>query len=355
MICKNCKRIIPDGRNFCPYCGSKIELIQESNERKENSDANDSVRKPVVNTYESDTRIERPQTETKKSEVNQIRKKDIRNTAIISVLATLLCCSLFFIVYQIMNKPNSDTVITNTVEEDAAVPDSEKAVSDDATVVPDTEAVVQEQEKNTQAQAEETAAAKETSKTDEAHTNDNKPVSDNTSTSGESHTKNDQAKAGPNIDVSSIEIPRNYFVYDGHSYGIYDANRYDLTSYEEVKRFCRDQSGYLAVINDINENDELFSFVSNNSAVTAFFGYSDEKNESEWKWANGYSSFANWTKNDRENQPDNGSGYGGDEDYAEFNYERDTNSANDGTWNDASFMNNTSFFICEWDCDLGMY
>ena len=45
--------------------------------------------------------------------------------------------------------------------------------------------------------------------------------------------------------------------------------------------------------------------------------------------------------------------YGGDEDYAEFNYERGKKGIpNDGTWNDAPFMDNTTTFICEWDFDV---
>ena len=52
--------------------------------------------------------------------------------------------------------------------------------------------------------------------------------------------------------------------------------------------------------------------------------------------------------------PDNGSGYGGDEDYAEFNYERgkEDQVPCDGTWNDAPFIDNTSVFICEWEYEL---
>ena len=295
MICRNCKKTIPEGRNFCPFCGTKIVYSQNPKVGMNNS----------VNVGNSGR--------------NQKPKIDSKYVAIISVLATLLCCTVLFIIYQNTNKQALANTANNT-QEAAAVPDPEPAV--------------QEQESNNGQKAEETPVTEKKFKTENGNTENNN---------------------ASNIDVNSIETPRNYFVYNGHSYGIYDADDYGIASYEGVKKFCRDQSGYLAVINDIHENDELFDFVSSNSRVTAFFGYSDEKNENDWKWAEGYSSFTNWTYNDREKQPDNGSGYGGDEDYAEFNYERGTNSANDGTWNDAPFMDNTSLFICEWDSDLGLY
>ena len=317
MICRNCNKIIPDGRNFCPHCGSKIAESHDQDGRKNNSVNNENSRE------------------------NHNKKSDNKYVAIISVLTTLLCCALIFIFYQNTHQQVPQNV-TNNVEEDVAA-------------VTDTEVVVQEQESKNEYKAEETPVIPEKSDTDKGGTTDNNPAPNNTAAENESNTNNEDKETGPSIDVNSIEIPRNYFAYNGHSYGIYDAKNYGIASYEDVKEFCRNQGGYLAVINDIYENDELFDFVSNNSRVTAFFGYSDEKNESDWKWSEGYSSFTNWTYNNREKQPDNGSGYGGDEDYAEFNYERGTNSANDGSWNDAPFMENTSLFICEWDSDLGLY
>ena len=51
--------------------------------------------------------------------------------------------------------------------------------------------------------------------------------------------------------------------------------------------------------------------------------------------------------------PDNGREWGGNEDYAEFNYDTIHDwSPRDGTWNDAPFMDNTSTFICEWEYEF---
>ena len=162
-----------------------------------------------------------------------------------------------------------------------------------------------------------------------------------------SDAEREQEPAGPQ------DPPEDYYHYGGHTYGFYYTDDHDLHSYQEVVDFCRKQGGYLAVINDQEENDFLFNLVESNFATTAFFGYTDEGNsEGSWHWTDGDSSYTNWTNNGSQHQPDNGSGYGGDEDYAEFNYERNTNSPNDGTWNDAPFTDNTTRFICEWDSIL---
>lgn len=144
--------------------------------------------------------------------------------------------------------------------------------------------------------------------------------------------------------------PANYYVHNGHTYGFYNAAALGLNTYRKVVDFCQSQGGYLAVINDEEENDFLFDLVSKNFINTAFFGYSDEQREGIWEWAEGDSDFHNWTVYGQ-SQPDDGNGRG--EDYAEFNYERGTSSANDGTWNDAQFRKDTDTFICEWDYDMG--
>ena len=144
--------------------------------------------------------------------------------------------------------------------------------------------------------------------------------------------------------------PANYYFHNGHTYGFYNAAALGLNTYRKVVDFCQSQGGYLAVINDDEENNFLFDLVSDNFINTAFFGYSDEQSEGFWEWANGDSDFHNWTVYGQ-SQPDDGNGRG--EDYAEFNYERGTSSANDGTWNDAQFRKDTDTFICEWDYDMG--
>ena len=148
-------------------------------------------------------------------------------------------------------------------------------------------------------------------------------------------------------------VPDQYYFYGDHTYAFYDASRYGFTTYGQVADFCRTQGGHLAVINDADENTYLFNLLRDVSNITAFFGYSDEDNEGEWQWSDGDSSYTNWTRFGDWDLPDNGKEWGGNEDYAEFNYEKDKPGIpSDGTWNDAPFMDNTSLFICEWDYDM---
>ena len=212
--------------------------------------------------------------------------------------------------------------------------------------------------------AEESAEeVQETGEITEPDTNNTEVIAEEPSTNTNTQPSNVEAESvatvgdwsddsGQNEEehMTPTEMPDRVYLYRGHSYAFYDADEYDLTSYAEVKRFCREQGGHLAVINDQSENDYLFNLVRDNYARTAFFGYSDENSESDWAWDGDVSDYENWSPG----MPDNGSGYGGDEDYAEFNYERgkEDQVPCDGTWNDAPFIDNTSVFICEWEYEL---
>ena len=150
-------------------------------------------------------------------------------------------------------------------------------------------------------------------------------------------------------------IPDKYYVYEEHTYGFYNAKNLGLDSYRDVSEFCREQGGHLATINDQRENTFLFETLRKNYVNTAFFGYSDEKEERNWQWDYESSSYENWTKYGQQ-QPDDGAPHGTSEDYAEFNYdgnkEPSYNVPSDGTWNDAVFTRNTYLFICEWEFNV---
>ena len=112
----------------------------------------------------------------------------------------------------------------------------------------------------------------------------------------------DQEDSEEKEHVEPTERPDRIYLYRGHSYAFYNADEYDLTSYAEVKRFCHEQGGHLAVINDQAENDYLFGLVRDNYAKTVFFGYSDENGESDWEWDGDSSTYSNWSPG----MPDNG-------------------------------------------------
>lgn len=146
-------------------------------------------------------------------------------------------------------------------------------------------------------------------------------------------------------------LPDEFITHNGHTYAFYDANNYGFEKYQEVAEFCRESRGHLAVINDLAENNFLFRKLREKQIGTAYFGYSDEIEEGKWEWSDSGSTFENWTKVGSWSLPDNGKSWGGDEDYAEFNYEKNKPEIpSDGTWNDAPFQENTTTFICEWDC-----
>ncbi len=150
-------------------------------------------------------------------------------------------------------------------------------------------------------------------------------------------------------------IPEEAFEWNGHYYYVYS----DVCdTWEAAKEYCESLGGYLAVIGSEEENDALYTYITEQGIKTAYFGYSDVESEGVWTWvANETSSLAD---SDGESADtggvDNSSGYekwaGGEpnnenEDYAEFYYKYTS-----GEWNDGNFGKGTvrdeKNFICEW-------
>ena len=101
--------------------------------------------------------------------------------------------------------------------------------------------------------------------------------------------------------------------HNGHNY--YCSN--SPLTWLNAQDACSDQGGYLAVINDAEEN----AFLSNILTIqSAYIGLSDHVNEGQFQWVNGESSsYTNWFAG----QPNN---YNNQQDFCEM--------MNDGTWND---------------------
>ena len=166
--------------------------------------------------------------------------------------------------------------------------------------------------------------------------------------------ENKNEQDGAENRILPLVKPDRFYYYNGHTYGIYEANDLDLYSFSRCQLFCTEQGGYLAAIGDAEENAFLYDMISKDYKVTAFFGYTGEEEEGVWKWDYFHSGeYENWTRSGDWDLPDNGEEWGGDEDYAEFNYDPEKDWVpNDGTWNDAPFMENTRLFICEWDYEV---
>ena len=138
-------------------------------------------------------------------------------------------------------------------------------------------------------------------------------------------------------------IPDSALHYNGHSYYAYVTS--DVDSFWDAVSVCEDMGGYMAVINDADENRALYEYVFDRLGLeSAYFGYTDEGSGGDWFWAGGdSSSYENWAQG----QPDNLIHNGKTEDYALFYYR-------DGRykWNDGDFgpdANGNVIFLIEWD------
>ena len=135
-----------------------------------------------------------------------------------------------------------------------------------------------------------------------------------------------------------VDIPPEAFVFDDHSYYIYDCT----TSWEEAQAFCEAMGGSLAVITSQEENDALYAYMISTGCQSAYFGLSDSSQEGIWVWVSGEESdYRNWAAGEPNKQ---NSG----ENYAMFYYKY-----SDGTWNDGDFggstQNGGTNFLCEWE------
>lgn len=138
-----------------------------------------------------------------------------------------------------------------------------------------------------------------------------------------------------------IDIPAgNILVYDGHTY--YAFRTGSIGSYQEAQEYCINRGGYLATIDDDEENTALYEYVLYDRGFdSAYFGLTDEGSEGSWYWVDGTPvNYTNWLSG----QPDN---HGGSEDYALFYYKDKAYKWNDGDFGPDNA--GTVTFIIEWD------
>ena len=144
------------------------------------------------------------------------------------------------------------------------------------------------------------------------------------------------------IEHSEIEtrIPDDAFVFEGHSYYLFDNG---MGSWAEAEQYCKSLGGYMAIINNAGENEALYEHMLDHGYKAAFFGYSDKEKEGTWSWfGDDRSSFEDWGVNDLGEQEPNGDApY---EDYAEF-----STDMHNGYWNDSRYGYDTHAYFCEWN------
>lgn len=176
--------------------------------------------------------------------------------------------------------------------------------------------------------------------------NNDSPAGDTGVTQAENTTEYEDDTTESTEEMDNQEFPDNvvYNPDNGHHYAVYDYTDYNLyEDFDAWEQFCEDRGGYLAVIENQEENDFIYQYLRDSGLTLAFFGYTDQNSEGKWTWVNGrHSNYENWAYG----QPNNGSTTKGKkaENYAQFF--KDTA---DGTWNDSQIAVNTYKFICEWD------
>lgn len=141
-----------------------------------------------------------------------------------------------------------------------------------------------------------------------------------------------------NETVISANIPESAFAWNSHYYAVFD----NCKSWEEAETYCESRGGHLATITSSQENEAVFSFISQNGYESAYFGLSDSTEEGTWTWITSEAlDYTNW----HSSEPN---GENSAEDYAMFYYKY-----SDGTWNDGDFgsrtVNGGTAYICEWD------
>ncbi len=140
------------------------------------------------------------------------------------------------------------------------------------------------------------------------------------------------------------DVPDNAVEFNGHYYCIYDFSSLisdELNTWEIAKEYCEGVNGYLATITSKEENEFLFSYMKEKGYAGAYFGFSDAKDEGNWKWSNEEGvQYTNW----HDGKPNTN-------DLAD-NYALFLDEYSDGTWIDGDFGNGAvnagTAFICEW-------
>ncbi|MDR1563775.1 MAG: C-type lectin domain-containing protein [Oscillospiraceae bacterium] len=138
------------------------------------------------------------------------------------------------------------------------------------------------------------------------------------------------------------KIPEEAVSFNGHYYMLYDIG----SDWSKVKAYVREQGGYLASITSQEENDFLWSYIQSKGVKSAYFGFSSEEEQDNWKWLSGEAGSCKVIRTSNgANEPWSESGL---EFYAEFFYKY-----KDGSWNDGSFYLEPDkwcqTFLCEWE------
>ncbi len=147
-----------------------------------------------------------------------------------------------------------------------------------------------------------------------------------------------------------FKYPDGAVEYKGHHYYIYNDNR---GSWENAAERCVARGGYMAVINDSEENEFLYKYLLSMDFDTAYFGLIRDESKN-WRYLGGDTSdFRDWGVNSKGIKEPNDEE--GPSKYACINIHM-----NSGHWDDVEYgkqvytpegmpYKNLYTYICEWD------
>ncbi len=159
-----------------------------------------------------------------------------------------------------------------------------------------------------------------------------------------------EEQGGSDSSQLPFKYPDGTVEYKGHHYYIYNDNR---SSWENAAERCVARGGYMAVINDSEENEFLYKYMISMDFDGAFFGLvrDDSKN---WRYLGGDTSdFVDWGVNSKGIKEPNDDD--GPSKYASLNIHM-----NNGHWDDVEYgkqvytpegmpYKNLYTYICEWN------
>ncbi len=150
--------------------------------------------------------------------------------------------------------------------------------------------------------------------------------------------------------TKKFAYPDDAMEYKGHHYYIFD---YDGISWNDAVQRCQELGGYPAVINDAEENIELYQYMLETNHEEAFFGLT-MNDDGNWEYTLGDTSgYRDWGINSKGvEEPNNDGGNARNVQLCVHMH--------DGFWNDATFgrqsytpegekYKNLYTYICEWD------
>lgn len=134
-------------------------------------------------------------------------------------------------------------------------------------------------------------------------------------------------------------IPADAHRYNGHFYYVFEGV---ANTWEEAERYCESRGGYLAIINDANENKDLYDYIIRAGKKDVYFGLKQAGNSQNWHWVNGAPlRYANWNSG----EPNHLKG----EHYGMFYTGHPAYTWNDGDFGLYGSTGTSKAFLCEWD------